>query len=101
MNFLGIGPVELVIIIVIALIVLGPKGMTDLGRKAGRTVRKITRSPLWKEMMDTSRDINELPRKILREVDLDQEFPDIRSDIPGVTQPHNGCTTNSSEQQNK
>lgn len=45
MNFLGIGPFELLIIAIIALIVLGPKGLSDLGHKTGRFVHKVTRSP--------------------------------------------------------
>jgi Sec-independent protein translocase protein TatA len=79
MNILGIGPLELLILAVIALIVLGPKGLTDLGHKTGRIVRKITRSPIWNDLVSTSRDINELPKKIMRDVDLEDELHDIQN----------------------
>ena len=77
MNFLGVGPLELLILAVIALLVLGPKGMTDLGRKTGRLIRKITHSPLWQDIVSTSRDINDLPGKLMREADLEDELRNI------------------------
>jgi sec-independent protein translocase protein TatB len=85
MNFLGVGPLELLILAVIALLVLGPKGMTDLGHKTGRLIRKITRSPLWQDIVSTSRDINDLPGKLMREVDLEDELKNIKA----VPQPGN------------
>jgi len=90
MNFLGVGPFELVIIVVIALLVLGPKGMADLGRKTGRLVRKITHSSVWQEIMSTSRDLNDLPGKLMREADLEDEFKEIRKASAVTTQPERG-----------
>jgi Sec-independent protein translocase protein TatA len=87
MNFLGIGPLELLILAVIALLVLGPKGLTDLGRKTGQLVRKITRSPLWQEIVNTSRDINDLPGKLMRETELDDQIKEIRDASVLTDQP--------------
>jgi sec-independent protein translocase protein TatB len=87
MNFLGVGPFELLIVAVIALLVLGPKGMTDLGRKTGRLVRKITRSSVWQDIMNTSRDLNDLPGKIMRETDLEDEFKEIRKASAVIPRP--------------
>ena len=79
MNILGVGPLELLILAVIALLVLGPKGMTDLGRKTGRLIRRITRSSIWQDIVSTSRDINDLPRKIMQETDLEKEMNELRA----------------------
>lgn len=87
MNFLGVGPFELIIIAVIALLVLGPKGMADLGRKTGRLVRKITHSSVWQDIMNTSRDLNDLPGKLMREADLEDEFKEIRNSSAVTSQP--------------
>ncbi len=87
MNFLGVGPFELLIIAVIALLVLGPKGMADLGRKTGRLIRKVTRSAVWRDIMSTSRDLNDLPGKLMREADLEEDIKDIRKATSGISQP--------------
>lgn len=78
MNILGIGPLELLLIAVIAVIVLGPKGMVKGAREAGKTIRKVVRSPLWRDVVDTSREIREFPRKIAREAGIEQDLEDLR-----------------------
>ncbi len=40
----GIGPMELVIVLIIALIVLGPKRLPDAGRSLGRGMREFKSS---------------------------------------------------------
>ena len=40
----GIGPMELIIVLVIALIVLGPKRLPDAGRSLGRGMRNFKTS---------------------------------------------------------
>jgi sec-independent protein translocase protein TatA len=37
----GIGPMELIVVLVIALIVLGPKRLPDAGRSLGRGIREF------------------------------------------------------------
>ena len=39
MNFLGIGPLEIIVVLIIALIVLGPERMLDAARMLGGLVR--------------------------------------------------------------
>ena len=41
MPFNGIGPMELVIVLVIALLVLGPKRLPDAGKAVGRGLREF------------------------------------------------------------
>lgn len=79
MQLFGIGPLELILIMVIAVIVLGPKGMVTAAREAGKLIRKITHSPLWREVIDTSNEIRELPRKIVREAGIEKDLEDLRS----------------------
>ena len=44
MPFNGIGPMELVIVLVIALVVLGPKRLPEVGRSLGRGMREFKES---------------------------------------------------------
>lgn len=84
MQLFGIGPLELLLILVIAVIVLGPKGMVTAAREAGKMVRKIIRSPLWREVVDTSNEIRELPRKIVREAGIEQDLEELRKSTRGT-----------------
>jgi len=67
MEFLGIGINELVFILIIALIVLGPKDMQKAGKTIGRWMRDIITSDGWKVFQQTSRELRTLPNRLMRE----------------------------------
>lgn len=67
MEILGIGMPELIFVIIIALIVLGPKDMQKAGRTIGKFMRDIVTSDGWKAFMQTSREIRTLPNRWMRE----------------------------------
>lgn len=83
MQVLGIGPLELVFILIIALLVLGPRGMVNTARQGGELIRKLVRSPLWKEVVDTSREIREIPGKLVREAGVEKELDMLRRAAAG------------------
>jgi Sec-independent protein translocase protein TatA len=72
MDFLGIGPLELLFIVIIALIVLGPKDMVKAGKTIGRTLRKIVTSPNWRAIQQTSNELRQLPNRLMREAGLEE-----------------------------
>ena len=41
MEFMGVGPTELLVVMVLALLVLGPQRLTQFARSAGRLVRQM------------------------------------------------------------
>ena len=63
MEILGIGPLELIFIFLIALIVLGPTDMVKAGRTLGRFMRRIVTSPGWRTLQQASREMRYLPNK--------------------------------------
>jgi sec-independent protein translocase protein TatB len=79
MNILGIGPLELVFIIVIMVLVLGPEQMVSTARKTGAFFRKVVKSPLWHTIMDTSRELRDLPTRIVREAGIEEDLKEIKS----------------------
>ena len=84
MEILGIGPSELFFIIVIALILLGPKDMQKAGRTLGKWLRQVVTSDGWKLFQQTSREIQNLPTRLMREASLDElnkEIKDIQKDV--------------------
>lgn len=84
MEFLGIGPLEFIFIVIIAVIVLGPKGMVKTAREVGKFIRKVVRSPIWRDVVDTSREIREFPRKIVREAGIEKDIDDLRKSTRGT-----------------
>ena len=71
MDILGIGPLELLFIFLIALIILGPKDMVKAGRTIGSFLRKIITNPTWKTVQQASKEIRVLPNRLMREAGLD------------------------------
>jgi sec-independent protein translocase protein TatB len=80
MDILGIGPTELVFIVLIALILLGPKEMQKAGRTVGRWLRDFVASDSWRAFRDTSREIRNLPNRLMREANL-EDMQDVSKDI--------------------
>ncbi|HTP00585.1 MAG TPA: hypothetical protein VMJ64_04370 [Anaerolineales bacterium] len=80
MEFLGIGPSELVFIVIIALILLGPRDMQKAGRTIGRWMRKLVTSDGWKLFQQTSREIQTLPNRLMREAAL-EELQEVQKDV--------------------
>jgi Sec-independent protein translocase protein TatA len=73
MEFLGVGPMELIFILILALIILGPRDMVKTGRTAGRFLRQIVTSPMWRSIQQTSKEMRVLPTKLMREAGLEDE----------------------------
>lgn len=78
MNILGVGPLELIFIIIIALIILGPKDIGKAGLTIGRWLRRVMTSETWHIIRGTSSEIRNLPNRLMREAGLE----DIKKDLP-------------------
>jgi len=72
MEILGIGPSELLFIVVLAIIILGPRDMQKAGRSIGRWLRQVVTSDGWKFFQQTSREIQTLPNRLMRESALEE-----------------------------
>ena len=82
MDILGIGPLEIFFIIIIALIVLGPKDMAKAGRTIGRYLRMIVTSSGWQAVQQTSKELRKLPNRLIRDAGLDEEIKEFNSILP-------------------
>jgi sec-independent protein translocase protein TatB len=85
MEILGIGVSELLFILLLALILLGPKDMAKAGRTLGTWLRRLVMSDEWRVIRKTTRELSHLPQKLMREAneelgkieqDLSQQMPD-------------------------
>jgi len=71
MEILGIGWQELIFIVMIAIIVLGPKDMQKAGRTIGRWLNQLIQSDSWKVFQKTSSELRNLPRNLMREANME------------------------------
>jgi len=80
MEILGIGPSELIFIVIIAIIILGPKDMQKAGKTVGRWLNSLMRSDGWKALQRASREVRNLPTTLMREANL-EDFQTLGKDI--------------------
>lgn len=71
MEFLNLGWMEIVLIVVLAFIILGPDKMISTGKQLGGWIRKLSRDKLFREVVETTDEIRRYPRKIFEESRLD------------------------------
>ncbi|MFQ5922872.1 MAG: hypothetical protein ACE5M4_08515 [Anaerolineales bacterium] len=72
MEILGIGPLELLFILLIALIAVGPRDLGKTARSAGRLLNQLYRSEAWKNLREASSSIRTLPNRLAREAALEE-----------------------------
>jgi Sec-independent protein translocase protein TatA len=84
MEILGVGLPEMFFIVLIALILLGPKEMLEASRTIGRALRKFITSPTWQAMRATGQELQQLPTKLMREAGL-EELDQMRQEVQGAT----------------
>lgn len=88
MEILGIGASELIFILIIAIIVLGPRDMQKAGRTIGRWLNQLVRSDGWKAMQRASQEIKKLPTNLMREANMElQDLKDIDQEVRRTIDP--------------
>ncbi len=72
MEFFNLGWSEILLILTLAFIVLGPDRIKNFGAELGGFLRKLSKDGLFREVVQTTDEIRNYPRKILNEAMLDQ-----------------------------
>ncbi len=72
MNIFGVGPLEVVFVLIIGILVLGPEGMVEAGRKLGKFLRSIIKSSWWQNLRRGITEIQYLPQRLMREAELEE-----------------------------
>lgn len=81
MNIFGLGPLEILLILVVALILFGPKDIQKAGKTIGTLLNKLVRSDGWRAVTQTSRELKNLPNRLMRETGLDEIQAKTRKDL--------------------
>jgi uncharacterized membrane protein len=88
MEILGIGFGELLLIVLIILILFGPKEMVKTGRTLGQWLNRLVHSPTYQVLTKTGEELKNLPRNLMREANLEEFQKDMREigkDMQGQT----------------
>lgn len=81
MEILGVGPLELIFILVIAILVLGPSEMGKAGRTIGRALNRFVKSSSWLTLQHVWRKLRYLPNLLMREANLEAELKSLGQDV--------------------
>ncbi len=79
MDFLDVGPLEILLIIVVALLLFGPEKMVDIARGLGRMLHQLRQASnqLTGELTREIDGLKESPKRILD--DLEKETKDVQT----------------------
>ncbi len=77
MQIFNVGIGELLFILVIAFIVLGPKKAVKIAGEAGGWIRNLVNSNFWQEIISTSREIQDLPKRLIEEAEIQTTIDDL------------------------
>ena len=86
-NFLGIGPLELLVVLVVLLIFVGPSRLPEIASQAGKAFRKLKEASNdltkdFQEMADEAKDIKkEAKNAVNPTAGLSKEAKEIADDI--------------------
>jgi len=78
MDIFGVGPLEFLLVLIITLVVLGPNDMAKAGRSIGKFMRKVITSPEWRTLLQASREMRNIPNRMMREAGIEE----IKKDLP-------------------
>lgn len=97
MEIFNIGIGELLVILVLMYLLLGPQGMLKAARWLGQTTRQAYRffNENWRSISDVPMDIRDLPRALLNETGLNETMDELRQETKAIQRDINQ-TINSS-----
>ena len=85
MDVLGVGPLELMFIILIVILVVGPRDIGNTARSIGKFLNRLYKSEEWKSLTQASRTLRTLPQRLAREAEL-EELESIRNSLKDTAQ---------------
>ncbi len=100
MDILGIGPLELVLILLVVFLVLGPDDLVSTARKMGKFINTVRKSDFWRGVTQVSKEVRDLPNTLMREADLEDTKKELE-ELKGITKESVAIDTKSIEKEMK
>ena len=80
MRIFNVGIREVILLLVIMLILFGPRQMQENARKAAQTIRRFVRSDTWRTFIGLYDDVNAIKDQVVRESGIQE----VRDSLRGV-----------------
>lgn len=84
MDIFGIGPTEFLFVIIILLLVFGPKDLVQLGRRSGQFIRKLRESETWTLLAGLARALRKLPNTLAEEAGTEEILREVVAPVERV-----------------
>lgn len=81
MDFLGVGPLELIFLLIIIFLVLGPNDLAATGKKVGRFLATLRKSEFWRGVTQVTKEVRTLPTTLMREAELEDAKRELENDL--------------------
>ncbi len=85
MKVFNLGMGEILFILLLLVIIFGPKSLVKTAREAGAFLRKVTKSPYWQEVWATRRELEEIPKMIAKEAQLNETLRELNHDTRSIS----------------
>jgi Sec-independent protein translocase protein TatA len=85
MEILNVGPLELIFILLIAFIILGPEEAIKAGKKIGVLISRLMKSETWVSVVNASKEIRRIPKKLITESGAEETLKDLSMDLGKVS----------------
>lgn len=86
MKIFNIGFPELILVLIIMLIFVGPGGMQESVRKLARLIRHVVRSETWRTFTSFFNEVKEFPAQVMKEVELEELGKDLKNELIEINQ---------------
>ncbi len=83
MNIFGVGPLEIIVVLVFALLVLGPEGMVKAGRTVGKFLGQIHSSEYWQAL----RGSGDLWSMLTEDLGISADLDEMQSEFSASSLP--------------
>lgn len=85
-TFCGLGLPEIIILVLVSFVFIGPERSRELAITLGRWLRRIITSAWWREFNSMANAVRDLPNTLVRMSELEDSLRQMQTDINQATQ---------------
>jgi len=83
-TFCGLGLPELIIIALLGFVLIGPERTRELALQFGRMLRRLMKSPWWREFNQVTDALRNLPTTLVRMAELEEAQAELQRELSDI-----------------